>query len=218
MNKYKAILFDCDGTLIDSEIINAQGMSDILIRLGHQKYTLDFCLKNFIGCSAIEIIETLEELDIKNPHATLDLMHNQALSLAEQNLQPMKNAIKMLNNIVHPKCLVSNGDRRTVLHFLKLTELDKFFPHNLVFTREQVAKPKPSPDMYLLAAEKMNTTAENCLVIEDSVIGVTAAKNAGMTVLGFTGANSFHEHMKNAVKKAGADHIIHDLLDILKFL
>ncbi|MBP9792079.1 MAG: HAD family phosphatase [Rickettsiales bacterium] len=218
MTRYKAILFDCDGTLVDSELINAQGMADILIKLGHKQYTTEFCLKHFIGCSSVEIINTLNDLQIQDPSAVLHLMHEHSLSLATSALKPITNAIDTLNKITFPKCVVSNGDRRTILHFLELTTLNQFFPNEYVFTREQVKKPKPSPDLYLLAADKMKTLPKDCLVIEDSVIGITAAKKAGMKVLGFTGANSFHEHMTKSIQDAGADHIINNLLQIFEYL
>jgi HAD superfamily hydrolase (TIGR01509 family) len=218
MKRYKAILFDCDGTLVDSELINAQGMADILTRFGHKQYTTEFCLKHFIGCSSIEIINTLNDLQIPDPVNVLHLMHEHSLSLAISALKPVTNAIETLKKITFPKCVVSNGDRRTILHFLELTKLSQFFPREYVFTREQVEKPKPSPDLYLLAADKMKTLPQDCLVIEDSVIGITAAKKAGMTVLGFTGANSFHKHMTKNIVDAGADHIINNLLQILAHL
>jgi HAD superfamily hydrolase (TIGR01509 family) len=130
----------------------------------------------------------------------------------------MNNALHALENIIAPKCIVSNGDRKTVLHFLELTHLNKFFSSDMIFTREQVEKPKPSPDLYLFAAEKMKTFPKDCLVVEDSVIGITAAKRAGMTVIGFTGANSFHKHMEKQILNAGADHIISNLLEVLKYI
>ena len=217
-NNTKLVLFDCDGTLIDSESINAKAMSDILISLGHHKYTTSFCLHNFIGCSALEIINTLKKLDIKNPDQILHKMHLHALTLAKTNLQPIKNAIQTLEKLITPKCIVTNGDRNTVIEFLRITKIDTFFKAQTLFTRDQVSQPKPSPEIYLFAASKMNVPTTQCLVVEDSVIGITAAKKAGMKVLGFTGANSFHEHMEKQVKDAGADYIIHNLLDIFKYV
>lgn len=220
MKKHKTslVLFDCDGTIVDSEIINAQAMSEILIKLGHEKYTTKYCLQQFIGCSAVEIIQTLETLQIHNPHQTLEQMHHHGIKLAKANLKPIRNASETIRRIKIPKCVVSNGDRKTVLEFLKITQLSEHFKDHNVFTREQVSKPKPSPDLYLFAAEKLNIAPSNCLVIEDSIIGTTSAKKAGMKVLGFTGANSFHENMTAKIKDAGADHIIHDLLEILNYI
>lgn len=220
MKKHKAslVLFDCDGTIVDSETINAQAMSEILIKLEHKKYTTKYCLEKFIGCSAVEIIQTLEKLQINNPYQTLEQMHHRGIKLARAHLKPISNASETIRQIKIPKCIVSNGDRKTVLEFLKITQLSDYFKEHNVFTREQVSKPKPSPDLYLFAAEKLNIAPSNCLVIEDSIIGITAAKKAGMKVLGFTGANSFHENMTAQIKDAGADHIIHDLLEILNHI
>lgn len=212
------VLFDCDGTLIDSETINAQAMSEIMIELRYTKFTTRYCLENFIGCSALEIIKLLNDLKINDPKHTLDLMNKRGIKLAKNQLKSIKNACETISSIKIPKCVVSNGNRKTVIEFLKLTQLSKHFKEKQVFTGEQVAQPKPAPDLYLLAAKKLNIDPKYCLVVEDSVIGVTAAKKSGMTVLGFTGANSFHEHMEQKIKDAGADYIIHDLLEVLEYI
>lgn len=215
-NDFSLILFDCDGTLLDSEEINAQAMSDILIKLGYQKFSKNYCLKNFIGGSALEIIELLEDLKVDNPEKTLHTMHKRALTLASKELKPVKNAIEILKKIKKKKCVVSNGERKTVLEFLKFTKIISFFKEDEIFTRDQVGKPKPSPDIYLFAAQKMNVNPKQCLVIEDSVTGIKAAKKANMKVLGFCADNTQNDKKEQIA--AGADHIIYDLLEILDYI
>jgi HAD superfamily hydrolase (TIGR01509 family) len=215
----KLIIFDCDGTLIDSEYINNKATSEILIELGHTKFTVEYCLSLFAGCSSHDIIKALKEDNIQNPEETLNTMNIRALKLAKTNLKPIKHAIETVTQIKIPKAVASNGEKMNVIEFLKMTGLIKYFPEEQIFTTELVAKPKPAPDLHLYTAKKMgNVDPKNCLVIEDSIRGIIAAKNAGMNVLAFTGGNHHHNKSKKELHKAGASAVIETLPEILGYL
>lgn len=215
----KLIIFDCDGTLIDSEYINNKATSDVLIELGHKEFTIDYCIRFFAGCSMHDVLDTLKKLRIPNPEITLDAMQTRAIAMAKNNLAPISNAIETVKKITLPKAVASNGERKMVITSLSITGLSKYFDNNSIFTCELVKKAKPAPDIYLYAAEKMGgIEPKHCLVIEDSVRGIIAGKAAGMNVLGFTGGNHHNDESKQALKDAGAMQIIENLAEILHYL
>ena len=217
--KIDLVIFDCDGTLVDSEYVNNKSISAMLVGLGHKKFTLEYCTDYFAGCSVHDVINTLERLQVKHPEKALQEMHEYAMNIAQSDLRAIKHVPETLAGITLPKCVASNGERHIVLEFLEITGLDGFFEKDNIFTRELVKKPKPEPDLYLYAAKKMgNTPPERCLVIEDSVIGVTAAKRAGMNVIGFFGANHHHERSENLLLTAGAFVAVKDFSEIMHYI
>lgn len=213
------VLFDCDGTLVDSEYVNNRSISKMMIDLGHNKFTTEYCIDYFAGCSIHDVISTLKKLNVKNPEKSLEEMHIYSTQIAKDELKAIDNVRETLEKITIPKCVASNGERRIVLDFLHITKLMDFFGPEAIFTRELVKNPKPAPDLYLHAAEKITGThSSKCLVIEDSVVGVTAGKKAGMNVIGFIGANHHHEKSKDQLLAAGAFTTVKDFSEILKYI
>ena len=141
------VIFDCDGTLVDSEYVNNKSISEMLIGLGHEKFTLHYCVDYFAGCSVHDVINTLERLEIKNPEEELQKMHEHAIKLAKKELAAIKNVKETLAKISLPKCVASNGEKHIVTDFLEITGLIDFFGHSKIFTRELVTNPKPHPDL-----------------------------------------------------------------------
>jgi phosphoglycolate phosphatase len=220
-NKFdiELVIFDCDGTLVDSEYVNNRSISKMLTDLGHHKFTTEYCIDYFAGCSIHDVIKTLERLNVENPEKSLEAMHIYSTQIAKDELKAIDNVPETLEKITIPKCVASNGERRIVLDFLHITKLIDFFSPDTIFTRELVTKPKPDPDLYLYAAKKVSDIhPSKCLVIEDSIVGVTAGKRAGMNVIGFIGANHHHEKSENQLLTAGAFTTVQNFSEILKYI
>jgi len=212
--KIDLVIFDFDGTLADSEKINNHAISNVLISLGHKDFTLDYCLDYFVGGSVYDIKKTLINLNERDIDGILDQMKQKAIYLAQECLKPMPYAHHILGKIQKPMCIASNGEREIVLKYCELTNIISHINHKKIFTREMVISPKPAPDIYLLAAEKMgNYQPEHCLVIEDSVVGVSAAKAAGMNVIGLSKKGN-----ATSLKNAGAFICISNLKEVLSVL
>jgi HAD superfamily hydrolase (TIGR01509 family) len=210
------VIFDCDGTLVDSEYVNSKSISEMLVGLGYNKFTLEYCVDYFAGCSIHDVRDTLKSLKVESPEKELEKMHMRSMDLAHKELVAIQNVPETLEKIRIPKCVASNGEQHIVRAFLNITKLMNFFTEDSVFTRELVKNPKPSPELYLHAAKQMgNVPPERCLVIEDSVVGVTAGKSSGMSVIGFVGANHHHKESENLLLKAGAFTTIKDFSEIL---
>lgn len=208
------IIFDCDGTLIESETLAAQIESELLSEVG---LTLSPAQINrrFAGVSPHEMLETIEtEHQITLPNDFFHRMGQKFFERAQDELKVTPNAPQVLNELRHPMCIASNSQAKWVEHNLKATGIFSFF-EDRIYSSSLVARGKPAPDIFHFAADKHNAEASKCLVIEDSPSGVKAADAAGMPVLGYIGGGHCQHDHADLLRQAGADYIIEDLLEIL---
>ena len=179
----KCILFDCDGTLVDSENITNRVVAKMAGELGITM-TLSEAQQKFGGKTLDAVIYGMKEMSGKDiPADWLPRLVKEVSKAYETDLQPMEGIKKLLDSIDIPICVASNGEPRHVKGSLMLTGLNGYFNEN-VFTASEVNRPKPAPDLFLHAAQKMGFKPKDCVVIEDSIPGVTAAVNANIKVYG----------------------------------
>lgn len=218
-NKYDLIIFDCDGTLIDSESTASKAVSKVLQNMGYEKYTPEFCYKSFASVGYDKMILMLR-IDIG---VSFDIDYfikkaDEAIRKSiKKNLAPIRGAEKLLQTIKgYKKCVASNGYRDYVISSLDSVDLLNFFQDREIFTYQQVASPKPAPDLFLFAAEQMGVTdVKRCLVIEDSDTGITAANAAGMDVIAVRVHDNPRLHNINDDQVLG---FVSDLTRVLDFL
>ena len=179
----KCILFDCDGTLVDSENITNRVVANMAGELGISMTLREAQIK-FGGKTLDAVIYGMKEMSGKDiPADWLPRLVKEVSKAYETDLQPMEGIKKLLDSIDIPICVASNGEPRHVKGSLMLTGLKGYFNEN-VFTASEVNRPKPAPDLFLHAAQKMGFKPKDCVVIEDSIPGVTAAVNANIKVYG----------------------------------
>jgi len=179
----KCILFDCDGTLVDSENITNRVVARMAAELG-VRMTLREAQNKFGGKTLDAVIYGMKELSGKEiPNDWLPRLVKEVSKAYETDLIPMDGVKELLDNIKIPICVASNGDPRHVKSSLVLTGLLEYFEGN-IFTASEVKSPKPAPDLFLYAAKRMGFKPNDCIVIEDSIPGVTAAVNANIKVYG----------------------------------
>lgn len=195
----KLIIFDCDGVLVDSEIIASRIESQMLIELGF-KLSEEQVLRRFTGISSHTMVERLkQESNILFPDNFIDAMQSRIIDALENAVQPlMIDLLEYLNNNSIERAVASGSPRNRVLRCLAVTQQIRFFKDNAIFTAQQVNKGKPAPDLFLFAAEKMGCSPKDCIVIEDSTAGFEAALAANMQVIGFVGAThaKYDSHYK----------------------
>jgi len=180
------IIFDCDGVLADSEVISAQILVGALAEYG---VALDerYVFRHYVGQSFPKVSAKIRTtFDIALPSDFESQYRARLLAAFEARLQPMQGIALVLEQLGHPRCVATSSSPPRVAKTLKLCNLARFFGGD-VFTASEVANGKPAPDLFLHAARHMRVAPSQCLVIEDSMAGILAAKAAGMAVWRYTG-------------------------------
>lgn len=208
MNSFELVIFDCDGVLVDSETITNALMVDMLKPFGvvfnRQEY-----INRYVGIKLEDCIDQISELfDVNFPSSFISDYHQIALELLDQNVKAIEGVQNLIERLTVPFCLASNSHEAKVKLMLERTDLLPFFKGK-IFSSTSVSKPKPAPDVYLLAARTMGIKPEECAVIEDTPVGIRAGKAAGMTVYGYEGLFS-----GSLLLDAGAD-VVFDHMDQL---
>lgn len=218
--RYDAVLWDCDGCLIDSEWIACGLAAEMLTELGYAISTQEF-VKRFCGQSRDHIYSTIQQesgVDYLPLLAERDKSTRQKEAF-RKDLTVITGIEDVLNGINVPMAIASGSRMARLEYTLQLTNLyDRFMPH--IYHSAQVAKGKPAPDVFLYAAQQLGVMPEKCLVIEDSENGVRAGKAAGMTVIGFTGGKHIldKDAHQQILTELGADHVLHDMRDLPKLM
>lgn len=182
----KLVIFDCDGVLIDSEIIACRVTADALTRAGYP-ISADDIIHHFAGISARSLRDRVEgELGRRLPPDFDADMRTALWAAFADELAPMTGIDAALDRLDIPACVASGSTRERLDYTLGLAGLRDRFAGR-IFSAEAVANGKPEPDLFLLVAREMDVHPGECLVIEDSVPGIRAARAAGMPVLGFCG-------------------------------
>jgi HAD superfamily hydrolase (TIGR01509 family) len=207
---FDLVIFDCDGVLVDSEVISCRAHADMLTRHGYP-ITADQVLDRFLGVSDREARLAVEaETGRPLPADFETLMKQAALDSYADDLSPIPYVAETIAALDVPTCVASSGTPEKIRHGLTCAGLyDLLAPH--IFSATQVMRGKPAPDLFLFAAEQMKVPPERCVVIEDSVPGVTGALAAGMTVLGFHGGSHCRPGYGDRLREAGASVTFDDM-------
>lgn len=207
---YDLIIFDCDGVLVDSEVISCRVHADVLTRHGYP-ITAEQVRERFLGRSARDSnLEVERELGHRLPEAYDSERRQLLLEALAEAAEAIPHIHDALDAIDARMCVASSGAHEKIFTTLSRAGLyTRFAPH--IFSASQVKMSKPAPDLFLFAAEQMKVEPARCFVIEDSVSGVTAARAAGMTVIGFVGGGHCRPGDEANLQKAGATVVIDDM-------
>jgi HAD superfamily hydrolase (TIGR01509 family) len=210
-------VFDCDGVLVDSEVL-ATRIESQLLRDAGVELTPESIAEVFVGLSDTEMHRRIEaDWGVTLPD---DFTTSRAARLDEvfrTELRAVPGIAGVLEALDEPRCVASSSTPERIRTSLAVTGLEKFFGAD-VFSASSVQRGKPAPDLFLSAAEAMQTDPARCVVIEDSTPGVAAGRAAGMWVIGFTGASHCVPTLADKLREAGAHTIAADadaLLDAL---
>jgi len=216
----KLVIFDCDGVLVDSEMIASRELAAYLSDLGRPTQAHE-CRAAFTGMSIKSVGELVQRdwgLDL--PDDFVDQLRARDRVAFERDLQAVHGVAELLQRLSHSQtafCVASSGTPGEIRHSLGITGLITHFGERL-FSASQVAHGKPAPDLFELAAYEMGTAPENCVVIEDAAPGVRGGVTAGMEVLGFVGASHAGPETAEALKASGAHIVFSEMSELPKLL
>jgi len=215
MRRYGLIIFDCDGVLVDSELLSCRCLAAVLSEQGVPA-TYEEVLDLFLGRSVRSVIEHYEASGRSLPPDFEERLAARIGRAFAAELRPIPDIARVLRRLTCAYCVASSSDPERVALSLELAGLAALFG-NHVFTAKMVARGKPAPDLFLHAASKMGRKPTETLVIEDSVSGVKAGQAAGMTVWAFVGG-SHHAcgDRRTSLKAAGADRVFERMGDLLR--
>ncbi|MCE1234901.1 MAG: HAD-IA family hydrolase [Hyphomicrobiales bacterium] len=214
------VIFDCDGVLIDSEIVAARLEAEAITELGLPTTAEEIC-RRFAGTTTREVWATLErELGRPLPQGFFEAHLAHVRDVFSRELEPIPGARAAVEAVAAAgasHCVASSTQLPALVANLGTTGLIDLFDGH-VFSASQVKRPKPAPDVFLFAASQMGSDPADCLVIEDSVAGVTAAQRAGLPVVGFLGGSHITEGHGERLKAAGAEALFRNWTDLTAML
>jgi HAD superfamily hydrolase (TIGR01509 family) len=207
------LLSDCDGVIVDSEKIADEIMHEVL-REAFKCDALESHMKDLFGRRVIDIILLLESrLGVSLGAEKRSLMHMDIDARVGREAPGMPDVREVYESLGLPVGIVSNSAPQRLQLCVRRAGLIDLVGTN-VFSGDEVPNPKPAPDVYLHAAQIMGFVPEQCLVIEDSVTGVTAAKAAGMHVLGFLGGSHIRSDHAEMLTRAGVYKLFDNMTDL----
>ena len=206
------VIFDCDGVLVDSERLTHQVVVDMLAEHG-VALGFDEAVDRFIGMSmANGLVQLKALLGGTLPADFLPEMGRRTRAAFRAGLVAVPGVESVLDGLQRPFCVASNGNHAKVNFTLGHTGLLPRFTGR-IFTADDVAHPKPAPDLFLLAARTLGALPAHTTVVEDTPTGVAAARAAGMRVIGFAAMTPAPR-----LQAAGADAIAHDMATVAALL
>ncbi|TDR30395.1 HAD family hydrolase [Hydromonas duriensis] len=217
MSVFTTLISDCDGVLIDSEVV----AHDVLVREVQSIFPMVDCnafLIRSFGQKTEDLVRQVAQTAGREiPDGFLQHLRIQTDAAIEQHSLPIAHAGILIE---HPKlkAVASNSGLARVMSAVHKVGLLTARPDVQIFSADQVKQPKPAPDLYLLAAQALAVEPAQCLVVEDSTAGVQAALAAGMAVIGFVGGGHIPAHHADDLRDMGVSLVFSDMRDLPRIL
>jgi HAD superfamily hydrolase (TIGR01549 family) len=213
LSAIRAVIFDCDGVLVDSAIIAVEIEIATLAQAGLVYDVLEFKTR-FTGMSDVAFYAALDEdgrARLGHPvmAEVAPIMEARKRMAMDSRLAEVPGATQAVVKLRKLKAVATSSTTEQMERKLKRVGLwDHFHPH--LYSADHVVRSKPAPDLFLYAAERLGVDARDCLVVEDSINGVKAAHAAGMRVWGFLGGSHMDETTGRKLSAAGAERLVPD--------
>jgi HAD superfamily hydrolase (TIGR01509 family) len=204
------VVFDCDGVLVDSETLTAELEAELLANFG-VSLSPDTIRERFAGRTARgQWIELAAEYQLDLPEGFLEYRKRRAMDHFAVHLKAVPHVAETLALLPQKLTVASNSEADMLQHKLRLTGLIDNFGDRILSV-DQVARPKPAPDLYREALARAGVPRLESIVLEDTPTGIAAAMAAGISVLGFVGASHNTPDTPRRLKEAGAFAVIDDM-------
>lgn len=214
------VIFDCDGTLVDTEYLSAAATAESLKHFG-LSYTPETIHATFIGIACSVMLETMNKRHGTSiGMADFNAIYIPVMSAGiREHMRVLPDSVACVKKLAAQPgvtlCVGSNGHKTIVLETLSAAGYMGSIGLDDIFTASDVARPKPFPDLFLHAAATKGFEPAQCIVVEDSVTGARAGLEAGMTVIGYTGLAHDPAAQGESLKKLGVKRIITTLSDLV---
>jgi len=206
------VIFDCDGVLIDSEIISTSVLVAELARHGIA-IEMSYVLENFIGHPYAVVAGKIAAIAGTPLPASFEGAYRAELARRfEAELRPMPGVLEVLDRLAVPYCTATSSSPERAHQSLRAAGLAERFGDR-IYTVSMVARPKPAPDLFLHAAAAMGADPKECIVVEDSDLGILAAQAAGMQAWQFTGGSHYAASHRRPSSGLKPDRSFHDMTE-----
>lgn len=215
-NRFDLVIFDCDGVLVDSELLAAVAYQNIYAEEGVTlpEGTMEKC----IGMKQADIIKRIAELTgFQLPDTAGTGLWPETKRVFSQSLLPTPGITSLLDRLETQRCVASSSSLERIHFSLAKTGLTAYFGE-AIFSSSMVKRGKPAPDLFLHAAREMNFSPASCVVIEDSPFGVEGAVAAGMTAIGYVGGGHTHPNHPQSLLAKGAAAVFANWNDVATWL
>lgn len=218
--RFEAILFDFDGVLIESEASGNRQIAEYLTGIGHPTTPAD-AMANFMGHAGAEFFARVETwIGRPLPEDFMSARQAENERVLAEGIEPVAGAVAFVRSLPPqlPKAVVSSSRTRWLRRHLDHIGLADAFGDHVYSGQEHVARPKPAPDLYLYAADRLGVAIENCVILEDSPVGATGAVASGGHVIGLCAGTHCGVGHDARLRDIGVHAIAHDYTELARLL
>ena len=210
----KNIIFDFDGVIVDSEVLASRAFTKYFNNLGYSLKEQYFY--SYAGMKTVEVIDRLsKKYQISDKNKFSDEIFKIISTIYLKDLSLVEGAQEYIKNSKKVHFIGSNSNKERIIEGLNIVGMSNMFPPSKIYSFDMVKKPKPHPDIYLKVISDNDLIAEETIVLEDSGVGVKAAKSAGLRVFGITAGKHWHSNRdQNELYKNGAINVFSNYTDL----
>jgi len=220
MSDFRAIIFDFDGVLLESELELNRLTAELLTELGHET-TVDEALEHFIGLTGREVIAVIEaRIGGELPDEFHRRMKESGRRALEEGIAAVGGAIEFVRSLPPdlPKAVASSSSTKWIFGHLRNLGLEEAFGPHVYSGREHVKRGKPAPDLYIHAAEALGVAIEDCVILEDSTVGVRGALASGARVIGLAAGSHCRDGYDLRLRDLGVTDVAYSFDDVRRLL
>jgi HAD superfamily hydrolase (TIGR01509 family) len=216
----RAIIFDFDGVLLESELEFNRIAADLLTELGHP-VTVEEALTHFVGLSGKDVVSAIEsKIGAPLPADYHPRMKESGRRVLREGVAAVAGAIEFVRSLPPemPRAVASSSSIRWMQGHLNHLGLADAFGDHLYSGAEHVERGKPAPDLYLLAARSLEVSIDECAIIEDSRVGATGALASGGRVIGLAAGSHCLDGHAEMLRALGVKDVAHSFADVSRLL
>ena len=220
MRHFDAIIFDFDGVLLESEFEGNRQLAQLLTDIGHQ-HSVEDTLKNYVGLSGRDFIAAIEDrIGTELPAEFHDRMQERSREALREGIAAVVGAVDFVRSLPLdlPRAVASSSSTRWLNGHLQHLGLTDSFGQHVYSGREHVERGKPEPDIYLYAAEQMDVPIGQCVIIEDSPVGVRGALASGARVIGLAAGTHCLKGHDDMLREFGVVEVAQSFDEVRQFL